>query len=163
VGGFCVAGIFDGKPRYWRIPADADLKAVIAVPELPLPTKAARAVLPKKVLMKDAVFTASRVASLVGALVRKRYEELGAAMEDVLHQPYRKKLVPGLFDVIGAARKAGAYGAALSGAGSCVIALVQHGATEKSVGNAMQRMFKSYGVASQILNLKLENKGIRFL
>ena len=162
MGGFCVSGIFQGKPRYWSIPAATDLRAVIAVPELLLPTKAARAVLPKQVPLKDAVFTASRVAFLIGALQKKRYDWLGDAMEDVLHQPYRKRLVPGLMDVIAAARKAGAYGAALSGAGSCVIALTPAGALEKKVGLAMQAVFKRQRIVSQVLHLKLENKGIRF-
>ena len=162
LGGFCVSGVFERKTRYWRIPAASDLKAVVAVPELPLPTKAARAVLPKQVSIKDAVFTASRVAFLLGALVQKRYDGLGSAMEDVLHQPYRKRLIPGLMDVIAAAKKAGAYGAALSGAGSCVVAFVPAGVVGKRVGAAMQNSFKKHGVVSQGLQLDLENRGIRF-
>jgi homoserine kinase len=161
LGGFCVSGMFEGKPRHWIIPAATNLKAVVAVPELPLPTKAARAVLPKQVSMKDAVFTASRVAFLLGALVQKRYDGLGSSMEDVLHQPYRKRLIPGLMEVIAAARKAGAYGAALSGAGSCVIAFTPAGAVQKRVGLAMQAAFRKHGVTSQALHLNLENKGVR--
>jgi len=44
-------------------------------------------------------------------------------MHDRLHQPARLRLVPALDEIAAAARSAGAFGAALSGAGPSVIAL----------------------------------------
>jgi len=161
LGGFCVSGLFDGKPRWWRLSAPKGLKAIVCVPDLQLSTQDAREALPKKVKLQDAVFTASRTAFLIGAVVRKRYADLGEAMADVLHQPYRAKLVPGLLEAIAGARKAGAYGAALSGAGSCVIALAPVSASSSKIGNAMKNVFKQQKIASQWLDLTLEEKGIR--
>jgi homoserine kinase len=161
VGGFCVSGLFDGKPRYWTLPAPKDLRAVVCVPELPLATKDARRVLPKKVLIKDAVFTSSRVAFVIGALLQKRYDWLAAAMEDRLHQPARARLIPGLMDAITAAKKAGAYGAALSGAGSCVLALAP-ASKAAAAGKAMQAVFSKHKILSHWLNLNLENQGVRY-
>jgi homoserine kinase len=46
---------------------------------------------------------------------------LSIAMADRLHQPARARLVTGLEDIIAAARGAGAFGAALSGAGPTVV------------------------------------------
>jgi len=163
LGGVCISGMFDGKPRWLRLGVPKGLRAVVCVPELELSTAQARQALPRKVSIKDAVFTASRTAFLVGALVQKKYDLLGDAMGDVLHQPYRAKLVPGLLDAIDAARKAGAYGAALSGAGSCVLALVSADANTAAIGQSMQRVFKAHKISSQWLDLTLEEKGIQVL
>jgi homoserine kinase len=160
LGNICACTVIDGRPHYWSIPAPSDLQAVVCVPELLLPTKKARAVLPKKVALKDAVFTAGHVALLLGAFSQKRYDWLAEAMDDVLHQPARARLVPGLFDVIKEAREAGAYGAALSGAGSCVLALAPKSKAAR-IGEAMHEVFKRRDVQSQILSLTLEKKGIR--
>src|SRR5439155_1486246 len=56
------------------------------------------------------------------ALRRSDGALLSIAMADRLHQPARAQLVTGLNDIIAAARGAGAFGAALSGAGPAVVA-----------------------------------------
>lgn len=162
VGGFCVTGLFGGQLRYWKFAAPRAVKAVVCVPEQPLLTRDARRVLPRKVPFKDAVTTASHTAHLIGALLEKRYDWLAEAMNDVLHQPARARLIPGLFDVIDAARRAGAYGSALSGAGSCVLALASPGAA-RATAQAMEAAFARHDRVSRSLILNFENKGVRFL
>ena len=56
-------------------------------------------------------------------MVSRNYEKLRGAFIDHLHQPYRKKLIPFLDDVIKAGEKAGALGGFLSGSGSTIICL----------------------------------------
>jgi homoserine kinase len=108
----------------WKDAALArNVRAVACTPDFKVPTEKARRVLPARVDRKDAIFNAAHVALFLSAIKEKRYDLLGEAMGDRLHQPYRAKLVPGLMDVIAAARRAGAYGAALSGAGPTVLAL----------------------------------------
>jgi homoserine kinase len=48
---------------------------------------------------------------------------LSAALDDVLHVPYRRGLVEGYDAVARAARRAGAFGATLSGSGSTLLAI----------------------------------------
>src|ERR687887_455140 len=48
---------------------------------------------------------------------------LRAALDDVLHVPYRRALVSGYDAVTAAARDAGAYGATLSGSGPTILAV----------------------------------------
>jgi homoserine kinase len=161
VGGFCVSGIIDHEVRYLKFPVPSALRAVVCSPEKPLPTQEARRVLPSRVPFSAAVFTSSRVAFLLGAILQKRYEWLSFAMEDVLHQPSRAGLIPGLNEAIREARKAGAYGAALSGAGSSVIAFSKPGRAARQIGHAMCKAFAGHGVASRFQELVLENRGIR--
>jgi homoserine kinase len=160
-GGFCVAGVIDHQVRYLKFPAPASLRGVVCSPDKPLDTQEARRVLPSRIPFSAAVFTSSRVAFLLGAMLQKRYEWLSFAMEDVLHQPSRAGLVPGLNEAIREAKKAGAYGAALSGAGSSVIAFTKPGLATKRVGDAMQKAFHAHGIHSRWQDLALENKGIR--
>ncbi len=161
MGGFCISGQMEGKTKHVKFNAPVDLRAVVCVPQKPLPTREARRVLPSRIPFTAAVFTSSHVAFLLGALLKKRYADLGFAMEDVLHQPARAALIPGLAKVIAEARKAGAWGSALSGAGSSVIALCKPGVVSKRVGQAMVKSFASHGIQSRWLELPLENTGIR--
>jgi homoserine kinase len=79
-------------------------------------------VLPDEVSREAAVFNVARAALLVRAISAKRPSLLGQAMKDRLHQPHRLHLYPWTQDVLHAADSAGAYGAAICGAGPSVFA-----------------------------------------
>lgn len=102
-------------PRTWRV--------CLLIPGRSLSTEEARAVLPAQVSRDDAVFNVAHGAALIAAVMRADGTLLALAMEDRLHQPARTKLVPALGEIIAAARGAGAFGAALSGAGPSVLAV----------------------------------------
>ena len=99
----------------------------LLVSSAPASTDEAREVLPGRVPLADAVFNAGRLGLLVHALHTGRYELLREATEDRLHQPYRRHLYPWTAAAIEAALSAGAYGAAVSGAGPTVFALCPTG------------------------------------
>jgi len=113
----------DGRVRACPIALGGPLRAVLYIPDQELATSAARAVLPREVPLSDAVFNLGRAALLAAALAAGRFELLGEAMEDRLHQPARAGLLPWLPELLAAAREAGSYGSALSGAGTTVLAL----------------------------------------
>jgi len=100
-----------------------DLDVVMLIPEFPMPTDESRQIIPELVSIKDAVHNMSRVALLITAFYEKRYELLGEACRDVLHQPVRSKLFPAMYSLLESANSAGAYGSFLSGGGSTVAAL----------------------------------------
>jgi homoserine kinase len=163
VGGLCVAARTPRGTRYaaWK---DArlfrDLKAVMCMPDFELSTDKAREILPECVNREDAVFNSARVGLLLSALHFRQPTLLADAMEDRLHQPYRRRLVPGFEDVLHSARKAGAWGAALSGAGPSVMALAPSRKAQ-GVGDAMGAAFRRHGVSSMPLCLNVDLKGAR--
>ncbi len=161
-GGFCISAFMEQETRYLKFKAPSGLRAVICIPQKPLSTREARRVLPSRVPLSAAVFTSSHVAFLLGALLQRKYEWLGFAMDDVIHQPARAALLPGLKDTIAEAKKAGAYGAALSGAGSSIIAFSKPGRVARHVGQSMQRRLAARGIPSRWLSLRLENRGVRY-
>lgn len=97
---------------------------VCFIPEATGATWAARAALPSHVPHADATFNLARAAGLAVGLQHGDSELIAASMHDRLHEPYRARLFPHLDEMKHAAVEAGAWGAALSGAGPTVIALV---------------------------------------
>ena len=159
-GNFTVSVMNGDEVQTFSFRPRIKLKLVVAVPDFELSTRLARKVLPKKVSRADAIFNISRASMLVAALVEGREELLPLAFDDAIHQPYRKKLVPGMTEVFDAARNAGALGAAISGAGSCLIAFTsaKHG-HEDEIAAAMVEEFKAHGVESKALILNVDTRG----
>ncbi len=156
-GGFTVSVVTDGVAETMAFMPRFDMHLVVAVPDFPLSTKAARDALPKMVPLKDAVFNVGHAAMLVGALASGDDRFLHHAFEDALHQPYRAKLIPGMSDVFDAAKKAGALGATISGAGSSLIAYTLE--NERAVGDAMLEAFARNGVNAKVLYLEVDRHG----
>jgi len=124
VGGMTAGAIENGKVSYVHIDPPQKLKCCVFVPDFPLPTKKARAVLPKEVSLKDAVFNVSRAALMVGAMTQGRLDLVRTALKDRLHEPYRKDLIPGFDFIVSESEKNGALGCCLSGAGPTMIAFL---------------------------------------
>ena len=121
----------DGQVRYARFDPVPGLTPVLCVPAVPLPTNAARQLLPATVPHADAAANAARSALLIAGLTRS---ELAAdpallleATRDLLHQPYRASAMPDTAHLVGALRDAG-IPAVVSGAGPAVLALAVPGA-----------------------------------
>jgi homoserine kinase len=121
-GAFTVALPGDDGPVATRISFPRAWRICLLIPREPLSTEQARAVLPASVPRADAVFNIAHAAALLAAVLRSDGALLSIAMEDRLHQPARSHLVMGLEEIMRAARGAGAFGAALSGAGPTVVA-----------------------------------------
>lgn len=162
VGGLCVSVFNNGSVQYVRLGVPKNLCAVVCIPDFELSTKKARAVLPKKILHADAVYNLSRVALLLGAFVKKDYSFLKMAMEDRLHQNYRKKLVPGFEQVLESGYQSGALGIALSGAGPSLLAFASK-VKAQEVGKAMEKGFKKFGVNAQSKVLEFEPFGAKVI
>lgn len=122
LGGFTASAIVDGTIEAVRFDAPRDLRAVLFVPELRLPTIDMRSALPPEVPREDAVANLTRVAIGVAGIATGRFDLLRVLMVDRLHEPYRAAVYPQLPALVEAARKAGAIGACLSGAGSTILA-----------------------------------------
>jgi homoserine kinase len=140
-----------------RLDPPVELEAVVCIPDKAMSTKHARGVIPAQISRADAVFNLGRTALLVAAFAGRDWALLREAMDDRLHQPARGQVFPALFPAIEAALAAGAHGAALSGAGSTIIAL----ATERrpAIAAAMQRAVEAHGFQARTAVLRLSAQG----
>jgi homoserine kinase len=129
----------------------------VVFPEFDFPTKQARAILPKQIERKDAIYNISRAVIVTEAFRVGDLNMLGEAMTDKLHQPYRLPLIPGAQEALEAMKQAGASAVALSGAGPSLIAFSSK--RETAIGKAGQRAFQQAGLNSRLYKLKINRKG----
>ena len=137
-------------PSIWR--------ACVLIPGTTLETEKARNILPAEVSRSDAVFNLAHAAALIAAVLRSDGALLAIAMRDRLHQPARTSLVPALAEIIAAAREAGAFGAALSGAGPSVIAIAPVRLAARVV-SAMEETAAAHGVGGRGRALRVRAAG----
>jgi homoserine kinase len=159
-GGLTASVYHKGDLRVQGLEIHPSFSGVVCVPDRELPTRLARKLLPKRVTLEDAVFNLQRAVLLPRALSTARVTYLRQLMEDRLHQPYRAPKIPGMHDAIDAAYRAGAAGAALSGSGTTVFALVEGGAGPR-VGEAMRRAFRKKRVSSRAFPVAIDHHGVR--
>ena len=147
LGGFQVSVVMEGRVLHSSVPVPAGLSAVLFIPELRMPTKESRKLLPSSLSRADVVHNSSRAALLVAAMAAGRFDLLDTATDDRLHQPARSRLFPAMYAIFDAAKAAGAHCAYLSGGGSTLCAL----ATENlhGVADAMQEAARAREVAGQ--------------
>lgn len=140
LGGAVLVDASEDRLVWTRIVPRWDAVVVAAVPDFAVATDEARAALPERVSRRDAVANIGRTARLVAAMTTGETALLAGALRDGLHQPYRRRLVPGMDEVIAAAGAAGAFGAALSGSGPTIVALAPRERAD-AVGSAMVEAF----------------------
>jgi len=112
------------------------LHFILLIPDFEVATAKARALLPPRIDRLQAVENSRNACAITAAFASREYASLRGAFVDHLHQPFRKKLVPFLDDVINAAESAGALGAFLSGSGSTICAIAVRSA--EKIGRAMR-------------------------
>lgn len=157
-GGAVVCGARTDRVTYVRLTPAWQAAVVAAVPEFTVSTEEARRRLPETVPFAEAAANVARAALLVAALLTGRTDLLGQAMDDALHQPYRRPLVPGMDAVFEAARGAGAWGAALAGSGPSIVALTPPDRAA-AVGEAMILAFRTSGAMARALTLGIDKSG----
>ncbi|SCU86700.1 LAMI_0D03246g1_1 [Lachancea mirantina] len=104
------------------------IKCIAIIPDFELSTADSRGVLPKAYTSTDLVFNLQRLAVLTTALTQDPPDPnlIYPAMQDRVHQPYRKTLIPGLTEILSSVTPStypGLLGICLSGAGPTILAL----------------------------------------
>lgn len=105
----------------WRLassPVSQDIGVTVLVPQRPLETAQARALMPQLIPLRDAVANSARTALLVRALAGDS-QLLSEATTDYLHQEYRRPLYGPSLQVVDHLRAEG-FAAYISGAGPTV-------------------------------------------
>ena len=161
LGGLVATTTVDGEIRAVKTRFPDALKAIIFTPSFPMDTVTGRKLLPAEYSRNDVTFNTGRVALFLTALQTGRYELIGEAMQDRLHQPYRQALFPAMPDIIQAALDAGAYGASLSGGGSSLIALAS--SNFQAILRAMRETARSAGVDGTGMILRADQVGARVI
>ena len=124
-GGLTASMVDNGLPITVSFPLHPDWEILALIPEFELHTHFARSVLPTQIPRADAVYNLSHGAMVLKALELGDEKLLRNAMQDALHQPYRKKLIPDYDAIEGLVRTSGAA-FCLSGAGPTLLCITRN-------------------------------------
>lgn len=157
-GGLVAATTVDDRVVAAPLPLDAELAAVVLVPDAPLETARARAVLPTALAREEVVAQLGRLGLLLAGLA-DRHRLRPEAGRDWLHQPARSTLFPAAPRLIEALVDAGAAVATWSGAGSSILGLT----TRSALGDlraAGAAALAREGVPGRALALDIDRRGL---
>jgi homoserine kinase len=123
-GGLTASMVDNGLPVTVNFPLHSDWEIIALVPDFNMPTVKARAILPEQVSRADAIYNVAHGALVLKALELGDEKLLRTAMQDKLHQPYRKHMVADYEVIEGIARTSGAA-FCLSGAGPTLLCITR--------------------------------------
>lgn len=154
--GNCILSVkTEDRWQFVPINCHSDLAFILAIPDFELSTEKARAVLPTQLSYQSAIYNMSHLALLIKALETGNQEWLSIALNDQLHQPYRKSLIQDYDLIEEAALNAGAYGMVISGAGPTLLSLTDHSRSDQ-VCLAMQQAWQTNGVNAKVQSIELD-------
>lgn len=166
MGGFCASMIHAGADD-----AASDVPAVhvsvspvseswtfhALIPSFELSTAQARAALPASVSLHDAVFNISHAVMTALAFARGDANLLAGSILDLLHQPYRKNLIPGYDAAMDACKQGGADAVWLSGAGPTIMSVAADLRQSEQLSVSLDDFCRVHGWKH--LALKPDNRG----
>jgi homoserine kinase len=157
-----VAGIHSAQIH--RLPIPESIHLALITPGVAVPTIKARAVLPRMVSFDDLVAQTSAVARLMDAIYREDIEAMCVAMEDDrVIEPARMHLMPLLVEVRQVAKRAGAYGLIVSGAGPTLCAICDSEEIARSVAAAMKSTYDEAAISSVARHTRISQTGSRVI
>ncbi|MEM7579667.1 MAG: homoserine kinase [Mastigocoleus sp.] len=160
LGGCRLTATSENGRQICEVPWYREVVPVVAIPNFELSTQQARQVLPSQVSYGSSIFNTAHLGLLLRGLETGNAQWLSEALQDKLHQPYRKNLIRGYDSVHSAALKAGAYGMVISGAGPTLLALTDILHSE-AVEIAMATAWKQEGIVATVRSLQVDHKGVR--
>jgi homoserine kinase len=154
-GGFVLVA----DERVTRFDPPADLHPVVFIPMRQLSTAEMRKVVASRVRRETAVVTAGHVGQIVAAFATGDLSLLSAMNDERLHEPARSRVFPELAGLKLAAIEAGALGAALSGAGSSVIAMCDSDSAAERVCEALRDEARRSDLAGEARQVRPASRG----
>ncbi len=120
LGGFTVIRSYEPF-EVVSIQPPEDLGIVVAMPDVMVPTRESRMVLPHEVTVKDMVFHLGNAACMVYGMQTGDLGLIGRSVQDAVFEPARTSLVPYLKKAEAVAKSHGAIASFLGGSGPCII------------------------------------------
>nr|QKY14839.1 homoserine kinase (KHSE) [Polytomella parva] len=142
-----------------------NLYFVLVNPKFEAPTAKMRAALKPTVPMASLVNNCQQGGALVAGILTGNVPLIGEALDsDVVVEPARAPLIPGMMLVKAAAKAAGAYGCTISGAGPTAVAIVDDVKVGERVSRAMCDAFRAGGLEVNTAKIvRLNTDGAKFV
>ncbi len=158
-GGLTASMVDNGLPVCVNFPLHPDWEFLALVPDFDLPTSKARAVLPDQLSRADAIYNIAHGALVLKALELGDGKLLRNAMQDRLHQGYRKHLIADYEKIEALIRTTGAA-FCLSGAGPTLLCITRNAGLEELLAKKLPTITTANW---QMLPLHVEFQGAHIL
>ena len=158
-GGLTASMVDNGLPVCVNFPLHPDWEFLALVPDFPLSTAVAREVLPKQYSRADAVYNIAHGALVLKALDLGDEKLLRNAMQDRIHQNYRKSMIADYDKIEGLIRNTGAA-FCLSGAGPTLLCITRNPGLEEKLS---QRLASATTAKWEMIPLHVEFQGAHVL
>ena len=155
VGGLTASMVDNGLPVTVNFPLHPDWEFLALVPDFDLPTPLARSVLPTEYDRADAVYNIAHGALVLKALELGDEKLLRNAMQDRIHQPYRKKMIEDYDQIESLIRTTGAA-FCVSGAGPTLLCITRNPGLEEKLAKKLDMITKANW---QMIPLHIEFQG----
>ena len=163
MGGLVTAAMENGRVYSVSVPVAEHIRFGVLIPPFELKTEVARKALPDTYSRENAVYNLSRSSLMTAALFSGSLENLRVAVQDSLHQPFRKKFIKGVETVFRMSYELGSYGTYISGAGPSIIAIIDDTLEEQFDRFAIEHL-EARGVEGwQFMTLKADPHGARIV
>lgn len=146
-----------------ELPTPHDMYATIVHPQIEIKTSEARAILPKEIILQNAITQWANVGSLVHGLHISDYDLISSALKDVVVEPFRKQLIPYFDNAKKAALEAGALGVGISGSGPSIFSLNKGEETAHKVAEAFKNEYDQTGIEFNLYVSRINPNGIKIL
>ena len=158
-GGLTASMVDNGLPVTVNFPLHPDWEFLALVPDFDLPTALARSVLPNQLPRADAIYNIAHGAMVLKALELGDEKLLRNAMQDRLHQSYRKSMIPDYEKIEALVRTTGAA-FCLSGAGPTLLCVT----LDEKLEEKLARKLPTITTANwQMMPLHVEFQGARVI
>ncbi len=158
-GGLTVSVFKKDELFYHSHKLDQNLKFLVLIPDYAVVTQKARNTLPGYYPKRDVLFNISHTSLLVASLISGDYENLLCAMDDRVHEPYRKVFIDGYQKIYNKLKSYGALGTYISGSGPTLISLVEAEDAEYFLEDISEYMKKAHP-NWMIKLLDIDNDGV---
>ena len=154
-GGLTASMVDNGLPVCVNFPLHPDWEFLALVPDFDLPTTVARQALPTEYDRSDAVYNIAHGALVLKALELGDEKLLRNAMQDRIHQPYRKKMIADYDKIESLIRTTGAA-FCLSGAGPTLLCITRNPGLEEKLAKKLDSITTAHW---QMIPLHVEFQG----
>ena len=154
-GGLTASMVDNGLPVCVNFPLHPDWEFLALVPDFDLPTPLARSVLPTEYDRADAVYNIAHGALVLKALELGDEKLLRNAMQDRIHQPYRKKMIKDYDQIESLIRTTGAA-FCVSGAGPTLLCITRNPGLEEKLAKKLDAITEANW---QMIPLHIEFQG----
>ncbi len=157
MGGYTISYAEREKVIYSQTDVSENLRFAAMIPDFYLQTKRSRLALPKFVSMRSATYNVAHASLLASALFSGDEKLLYSCFRDRIHQRFRFSFIKSGEYITRCARRFGAYGSFISGAGPTIMSVVSkdNADFEYNMRNLIKTNLKNW----RLVMLEADNEG----